>query len=174
MVRAPPRYCGGRMRQRQLLGGGCVAAIDGALYCDGGLARYLHRCRAVLHLQHGLAGLVNAPGSTQRGSSHGAIQRGPAARTPFRPTAQYRHSRAVRSRPVLLRGHGHAAGAYRGLLHRPGFWRGAGCANAVHHAGLRHRQPPGLGRAVGPHRRHPHAGAGLGAAVHSAAAVSTL
>ena len=36
--------------------------------------------------------------------------------------------------------------AHRGLLHRPGFWRGPWGRNAVADAGVRHVQPPGVGR----------------------------
>jgi MFS family permease len=95
----------------------------------------------------------------------------PAGSLPFGLSPAPGAGAAVRGRRGLLRGHGHAAGAHRGLLHRPGLRRGARRRDAVADAGLRHRQPPGLGRHLRPHRRPAHAAAGLGAAGRGAAAV---
>ena len=60
---------------------------------------------------------------------------------------------AVHRRTRLLRRHGHAAGAHRRLLRRPRLRRGARRGDALHHAGLRHRQPGRLRLRRRPHRR---------------------
>jgi MFS family permease len=53
---------------------------------------------------------------------------------------------AVRGRRGLLRGDGDAAGAHRGLLRRPGLRRRRRARDAVADAGLRRREPAGVGR----------------------------
>ena len=60
---------------------------------------------------------------------------------------------AGRRRRRLLRRDVDAAGPHRRLLRRPRLRRGARRRDALADAGLRHRQPPGLGLDLRPHRR---------------------
>ena len=70
--------------------------------------------------------------------------------------------RADHRRRELLRRDVDAAGPHRGVLRRSGPRRGAGRADAVADAGLRHREPPGLGLHLRSDRRPAHAADGLG------------
>ena len=57
---------------------------------------------------------------------------------------------------------------------RPRIWTRAWRRDALAHAGLRHREPPGLRRDLRPHRGPAHAAAGLGAAGRGAAALPAV
>ena len=161
VVPAPPRHCGGGVRQRQLPGRRGLAAHRAALRRNRGLAADLPGPGRVLWCGHDAACAADAaaaaPGRRLAGGERPCGFVGPAVRLAGGAGA----GAAVRGRCGLLRGHVDAAGPHRGLLRRPGFRRRARCRDAVAHARMRHREPADLGPDLRPHWRSAHAAAGV-------------
>ena len=105
-----------------------------------------------------------------------AVTREPhrAERKAARPRPQYPDGAAGRCRHRLLRGDVDAAGAHRRVLRRPRLRRGARRRDALGHARLRHRQPPGFRLDLRPDRRAAHAAPRLVPAGRRAAAVPAV